>query len=235
MSTQPDRIRLDKYLAHATGLSRKQARSLIRQGQITVDGECQTRLDAHIAVQATVLIDGQPCRLPGYQYVMLNKPAEVICSTEDGHNTTVLDLLGATGVDLHCAGRLDKDTTGLVLLSNDGQWTHRVTSPRHAHEKCYRVWLAQPVLPHYHDALQQGLLLHGEAQPTRPARMAVEPDGSVLLWITEGRYHQVKRMFAALDNQVTRLHREAIGALALDTSLAPGDWRALTATEIDLF
>lgn len=235
MSTQPASIRLDKYLAHATGLSRKQVRAQIRDAQVTVNGECLTRVDAHINPQATVLLSGQPCQAPGYQYLMLNKPADVICSTEDGHHTTVLDLLGNAGSDLHCAGRLDKDTTGLVLLSNDGQWTHRVTAPRYAHKKRYRVWLEQPVQPHYQDALQRGLQLKGEKQLTRPAQLSVEADGSVLLWIAEGRYHQVKRMFAALDNHVVRLHREAIGDLSLDARLAPGDWRPLTATEIALF
>ena len=136
---------------------------------------------------------------------------------------------------LHCAGRLDLDTTGLLLVTDDGQWSHRITSPRHECAKTYRAWLADPVEPAVIEQFASGVQLRGERQLTRPAELELVTPTEALLTIHEGKYHQVKRMFAAVGNKVIRLHRERVGSLALGSDLAPGQYRALTPDEIAAF
>jgi 16S rRNA pseudouridine516 synthase len=164
---------------------------------------------------------------------MLHKPADYVCSTDDPLHPTVLALLDmADRRDLHTAGRLDLDATGLVLVTDDGAWSHRVTSPRHPRPKVYRVELAEPLTEAAAEQLRTGVHLHGERRPTRPAQVEALSERQVQLTIEEGRYHQVKRMFAAVGNRVLTLHRERIGCVALDPGLAPGEWRPLTAEEV---
>ncbi|MCK5887318.1 MAG: pseudouridine synthase, partial [Alcanivorax sp.] len=134
--------------------------------------------------------------------------------------------------DLHPAGRLDRDTTGLVLLTSDGQWSHRLTSPNHHCDKRYRVTCADPVSDADLQALRDGILLRGEDSPTLPARAERLTADQLLLTIREGRYHQVKRMLAARGNKVVALHREQIGEIALDAALAPGEFRSLSEEEV---
>ena len=148
--------------------------------------------------------------------------------------------------DLHIAGRLDADTTGLVLITDDGRWSHNVISPKKECQKIYRVWLRNPIPAEKSTALieqfKQGIQLQGESSLTRPAVLELIADSDiankesseVLLTITEGKYHQVKRMFAAVGNRVIGLHREQIGGVELG-DLAPGEWRSLTAKEVALF
>lgn len=135
--------------------------------------------------------------------------------------------------DLHFAGRLDVDTTGLVLITDDGQWSHRITSPKHKCDKTYRVWLADPVTDDYARQLQEGVQLRSERELTLPAQMETVGEKEVLLTIHEGKYHQVKRMFAALGNKVVALHRERVGDIILDEALDPGEYRYLTEQEIE--
>jgi 16S rRNA pseudouridine516 synthase len=136
---------------------------------------------------------------------------------------------------LHVAGRLDIDTSGLVLLSDDGNWSHRITAPRHKCPKRYRVTLAAPLDPAAVEQFAAGLTLRNEAKKTKPATLEILTPTEVRLTIGEGKYHQVKRMFAAIGNHVVALHREAIGALQLDESLAPGEYRPLSEAERELF
>jgi 16S rRNA pseudouridine516 synthase len=166
---------------------------------------------------------------------MLHKPAGCVCATADREHRTVLDLLGAERASgLHIAGRLDIDATGLVLLTDDGDWSHRLTSPRHSFPKTYRVTLDAP-LGAQAATLRAGVALRNE--PRRCAPAALEPlgDNRWRVTIREGKYHQVKRMFAAVGNHVVALHRERIGRVALDPRLAPGEFRALTPDEIASF
>jgi 16S rRNA pseudouridine516 synthase len=132
---------------------------------------------------------------------------------------------------LHLVGRLDKDTTGLLLLTDDGAWSHRVASPNRRCSKTYLVALARPLAEDAESRLLQGLLLHNEKTPTRPAVLQRLDERRVRITITEGRYHQVRRMFAALGNHVVGLHRESIGGLSLDAALGPGEWRDLSVNE----
>ena len=133
---------------------------------------------------------------------------------------------------LHAAGRLDIDTTGLVLMTDDGQWSHRITSPRHHCEKTYLVELENPLEEGVAEQFAKGVQLHNEKDLTKPAVLEVITPTEVRLTISEGRYHQVKRMFAAVGNHVVGLHRERIGDITLDASLEPGEYRPLTEDEI---
>lgn len=133
---------------------------------------------------------------------------------------------------LHAAGRLDIDTTGLVLMTDDGQWSHRITSPKHHCEKTYLVTLEHPVAEDTAEQFAVGVQLHNEATLTKPAQLEVIEPQLVRLTISEGRYHQVKRMFGAVGNRVAALHRERIGAIVMDEDLAPGEYRPLTEEEI---
>jgi 16S rRNA pseudouridine516 synthase len=135
--------------------------------------------------------------------------------------------------ELHFAGRLDVDTTGLVLLTDDGKWSHRITSPKHKCDKTYYVWLADPVGEDYAERFKQGIELRNEREATLPAKLDVITEHEVRLTIREGKYHQVKRMFAALGNKVEALHRERIGDIVLDEELEPGEYRYLTEQEIN--
>ncbi|MFH4529366.1 16S rRNA pseudouridine(516) synthase RsuA [Vibrio diabolicus] len=229
-------MRLDKYLCDALGATRKQATKIIKSGDITVDGEVQKSGAFKVPEGAEVMWEDRVIGAPGPRYIMLYKPVDFVCSHEDGYNQTAFALLDEPKIEnLHFAGRLDVDTTGLVLITDDGKWSHRITSPKHKCEKTYRVWLVDAIQPDYAEKLEQGIILRNESEATLPARLEIvnEAENEVLLTIVEGKYHQVKRMFAALGNKVEYLHRERIGSIELDEALEPGDYRYLTQEEID--
>lgn len=229
-------MRLDGFLAQSFGLSRKASKQAIREGRVTCDQVVVQDAGARVDPDMQVCLDGRPAQLPGERYLMLNKPAGVVTATRDANQPVVLDLLPAEYArGLHPAGRLDKDTTGLLLLTTDGQWSHRVTSPRRQCPKTYRALLAEPITPEACQQLEEGVLLKGESQPTREAVAVAVDENTVDLTIHEGRYHQVKRMFAATGNRVIRLHRYRIGDIHLDPALGPGEFRSLTPAEIDSF
>ena len=221
-------MRLDQFVSQATGMSRKQAWKYIRKQRIQVDGTIIRTAAHRVAPDSTILLDGEVIQLPGQIYVMLHKPAGVISATEDSSQRTVMDLIDHPHRDaLHIVGRLDKDSTGLLLLSNDGQWSHRITSPRHHVPKTYLATLAEPLTEDAARQLRQGISLQGEEQLTKPAQVEVLPDCQARITIHEGKYHQVKRMFAATGNHVKALHRERIGEWVLPANLAAGEWQLL--------
>ncbi len=226
-------MRLDRYLSQATALSRAQAQRAIRNGAVTVNGAPAHDPALHLVPAAQVALDGQPLTLTGPRYFMLHKPAGYLCATQDGAHPTVLDLLHEPRRnELHIAGRLDLDTTGLVLLSDDGNWSHRITAPRRECPKRYRVTLAEDLVAGVAGRFTEGVLLKGEEKPTRPAQLEIVSAREVFLTIHEGKYHQVKRMFAAVGNHVIALHRVSIGAIVLDPALPPGGYRPLRPEEI---
>lgn len=219
----------------ATGkVSRSQAQRAVRGGRVRVDGQLQRDPATKILPDQSVTLDGERLAVAVPRYLALHKPAGYLSATRDDTHPTVLDLLPLEQRDgLHIAGRLDLDTTGLVLLTDDGDWSHRITSPRHGWDKVYRVTLAEPVAGTALDGLAAGILLKGEHRPTRPAGVERLDARQVRLTLHEGRYHQVKRMFGALGNRVVALHREQVGPVSLYApSLAEGEFRSLNPAEI---
>lgn len=223
--------RLDKRLSGA-GLGRKEAREAIRQGRVAVDGETVTAPESKWPEDAAVTLDGRPVS-GGYTYIMLHKPAGVVSATQDERDRTVLDLLppDLARRGLFPVGRLDKDVTGLVLLTDDGELAHRLLAPRRHVDKVYEVTAAGALTGEDVSALGKGLVL-GDGTVCLPARLELTADPAVgLLTLHEGKYHQVKRMMAALGKPVRTLRRLSMGPLALDAALEPGQWRFLTEDE----
>lgn len=226
-------MRLDKFICHHTGISRTDAKRVLRQEMVTIDDLVIKDPGFKVSDDMSVELDGRPLGAVRPRYFMLNKMANTLCSTIDEEYPSVLsymDLPNTKG--LHIAGRLDVDTTGLVLITDDGQWSHQITSPKKACVKRYRAWLAEPLIPEAEALFAKGVQLHNELELTKPADLERISDTEVLLSISEGKYHQVKRMFAAVDNKVLQLHREQIGEIALDPDLMEGEWRELSADEV---
>ncbi|WP_445395276.1 16S rRNA pseudouridine(516) synthase RsuA [Zobellella sp. An-6] len=225
-------MRLDRFLSETTDLTRSFAKKALHKGQVEVDGVIVKKGDMQIDKQA-VRYQGKLLTLSSPRYIMLHKPASYISATQDEDYPCVLRLLPEElQRELQCVGRLDVDTTGLLLLTDDGQWSHRIRSPKKACSKVYRVDLDEPLAENVAERFTAGLMLHGEEKATLPATLEVITPTRVLLTIQEGKYHQVKRMFAAVGNKVVSLHRLQIGHITLDDTLAPGQWRHLTEEEI---
>lgn len=230
----PTSLRLDKLLSQSTGLSRSQVKAIVHSDVVQVDGTVVR--DTGLIVQATqeVLLDGDVIEWPRERYVMLHKPAGYVCSTDEPGHPLVAELIEAPwAAKLHSAGRLDSDSTGLVLLTSDGQWSHALTSPRRGCVKTYTLRVKHPLEPSLIQRFAEGIVLCDEAKPTLPAELEILDPHSARVRISEGRYHQVKRMFAACGNRVEALHRDAIGTLVLDAQLQPGEWRELTQQEVE--
>lgn len=226
-------IRLDKYVSQCTGLSRKGVRIALYGKRVQVNGVTTKIASQILQGDEQVTLDGGLLALPRARYLMLHKPADTLSATQDSSQPCVLDLLPAELSDgLQVVGRLDKDTTGLLLLTDDGDWNHRITSPRRACAKIYEVTTADPIAPDAARQFAEGILLKNESKPTLPATLEPLAERRARVTVQEGRYHQVKRMFAATGNRVTELHRVAVGGIVLDTGLAPGDFRPLTDEEI---
>ncbi|SLM62910.1 MULTISPECIES: 16S rRNA pseudouridine(516) synthase RsuA [Dickeya] len=227
-------MRLDKFLSQQLGISRSLIVRELRAQRVTVDGEVVKSGAFKLLPEHEVAFDGNALvQQNGPRYFMLHKPQGYVCSTEDPDHPTILYFMDEpVAHKLHAAGRLDIDTTGLVLLTDDGQWSHRITSPRHHCEKTYLVTLEQPLATDTAAQFTTGVQLHGEKTLTRPATLEVISPCQVRLTISEGRYHQVKRMFAAVGNHVVALHRERIGTVVLDETLEPGEYRSLTPQEV---
>ena len=227
------KIRLDKYLADVGVGTRTEVKRAISKGRVSVDGACvkkpETKIDTE---ETTVVFDGQTVGYTKKEYYMLHKPAGVISATEDAREKTVIDLIvSRKRKDLFPVGRLDKDTTGLLLLTNDGALAHDLLSPKKHVDKTYRVRPEKPLSAEDIHRLESGLEI-GDDKPTSPAKAVLTEDGDLLLTIHEGRFHQVKRMLQAIGNQVLTLERIRFGPLSLDPALSRGDYRALTEEEI---
>lgn len=229
-------MRIDRWIAQATDLSRKEVQQAIKAGRVLL-GEAPVNSPAlPVRPEDVVSLDGETLKAPGARYFMLHKPAGYLSASTDAHHPTVLDLLSEPNKQaLQIVGRLDLDTTGLLLITDNGRWNHRITSPRRECEKTYLAGLAEPLCAEAPARFAEGLWLRNESQPTRPARVEALPGNQCRVTLAEGRYHQVKRMLGALNNRVISLHRESIGALQLDPALAPGQYRPLTDDEIALF
>jgi 16S rRNA pseudouridine516 synthase len=229
-------MRIDRFLSNLPRFNRKQVRLLLVEKRVSIDGEIVSDPHAEVLefsrveVNDEVLQVGKPAR-----YFMLHKPTGCVSATRDPQHPTVLDLIHEPDKeDLHIAGRLDFNTTGLMLITNDGSWSRRLTQPKTKLPKVYYVETEQEIGPQYALKFTEGLYFAFEDLTTQPADLAVLGPTCARLSIVEGRYHQVKRMFGHFDNKVLRLHRESMGPLVLDSALKPGEYRALRTEEIQL-
>jgi 16S rRNA pseudouridine516 synthase len=229
--------RLDKIIASQSTFSRKDARNLIKDGGVSVNGEVVTSPDAAIDTDKdTLALFDKAFRVKRFVYIMLNKPAGILSAAKDARSKTVIDLLPVTLYrrGLFPTGRLDKDTTGFMLITDDGDFAHRILSPKNHVFKTYEARLREPLQEGTCVQLAQGITL-GDGTQCLPAFVEVIEDEAqplVRVKIREGKYHQIKRMFAAIGNEVLALKRTQIGELALDEKLKEGECRELNSAEI---
>lgn len=225
--------RLDKRIAAASQYSRREVKDLIRLGRVTVDGVRATSAEQKVTDTAAIAVDGRPLAWEPFVYVMLHKPAGVLTATEDRAAPTVLDLIPAPWRrrDLSPVGRLDKDTEGLLLLTDDGTLNHRLTSPRHHVDKVYYARVDAPLEAADVAAFAAGIPLKDFT--CLPARLEILSPHQCRVTVQEGKFHQVRRMLAARGKNVTYLKRLTMGPLALDDALAPGESRKLTPEEVE--
>ncbi len=234
-------MRLDKLLSNMGAGSRKEVKLLLKAGAIQVDGEIVRDPKQHVDVETQqVLMYGEPVTYQKYIYLMMNKPPGVISATEDKRDETVIDLLfeDVTYFKPFPVGRLDKDTEGLLLLTNDGSFNHALMSPKKHVEKTYYAEVTGVLTQEDIEAVAAGVTLE-DGYRAKPGKLVIlsttETDSTLELTITEGKFHQVKRMMLALGKEVTFLKRRSIGRLELDPALALGDYRELTPDELSLF
>ncbi|PSF09690.1 16S rRNA pseudouridine(516) synthase [Marinobacter fuscus] len=227
-------MKLSRILSNQNRISRRQANLLLASGRVQVDGKAvrdgayEVSRFQQVCVDQTVVQAGEPA-----YYLMMHKPAGYLSATSDQQHPTVMELVAPDlRPHLHIGGRLDRASTGLLILSNDGSWSRALTAPENKLPKTYRVTTAYPLSPDTADRFSEGIWFEYEQLRTSPAQLEQISATEVRLTIYEGRYHQVKRMFHAVGNRVTGLHREAMGPLTLDARLEPGHYRPLSETEI---
>ena len=224
-------MRLDKYVCKSTELTRVEAIELIETGAVKINGDVTVDKATQVHENNEVTLNGQTLIPRDFRYILMHKPAGTICSNIDEFYPSLFNHLEVDGVsELHIAGRIDADTTGLVLITDDGRWSFNITRPSQHYEKVYRVRLSREIAGDVAAKFEKGIILQGEPQLTLPAVLAVIGPKEVLLTITEGKFHQVKRMFSAVGNRVITLHREKIGEVSLDVDV--GQWRYLSRSEV---
>lgn len=222
-------MKLDRLLAKHRLMGRSRARAAILARRVQVDGTLGTRFDQEIDRFMHVTLNGELVQAAARRLcLMLNKPLGVVSATRDDQHPTVLDLIDDPDRDsLHLVGRLDRFTSGLVLLTNDGRWSKALMHPTKKVPKTYHVTTRDPIPADAPARFAAGFYFHTENLTTRPSELTILTPHTARLVLHEGRYHQIKRMFHRLDNRVTALHREAIGNIALPSDLASGAWRSV--------
>ncbi len=245
---QSHTYRLDRFISARKGIKRSDVRVLLAQGRIKIDGKAATTTNQIVGQFTHVLLDGEEIQANTPLYIMLNKPAGFVSATRDDQHRTVIDLLRrqssvasiseALNADaLHIAGRLDFNSTGLVLLTNDGHWSRRLSEPKFGVIKRYVVTLEQAITDECVQGFKNGLYFKHENLMTRPAHIECLPATNnalhrALVSLSEGRYHQIKRMFGQYRNKVLTLHRVSVGSITLDLSLKEGRSRLLYDSEL---
>ncbi len=225
MPVNEGHVRLDAFLARAGLGTRRAVKGLIRSGRVRIDGEpCRKPgewVDGRVVSVDEEVVEPPPSVL----HLALHKPVGFACSRDEREAPLLFDLVPEVwqGLDLKAAGRLDRETSGLIVLSTDGGWIHRLTHPSKKVEKRYRIEYEGELVADAEARCAEGIMLEGEETPTKPARLAVEAPGVATLWLREGRRHQVRRMIAALGGHVVALHRDCVGSYDLPDDLAPGD------------
>ncbi|MBL4658792.1 MAG: pseudouridine synthase [Alcanivoracaceae bacterium] len=227
-------MRLDKFVCKSTELTRIEAIQQINCGEVSVNGHIATNEATQVHENNTIMLNGVRLKARDFRYILMHKPAGTICSNIDEGYPSLFNYLDVEKAsELHIAGRLDADTTGMVLITDDGRWSFNITVPTKECSKVYRVGLSNAIADDVAFKFNKGVKLQGEQQLTLPATLEVIGPKEVLLTITEGKFHQVKRMFAAVGNRVVSLHREEIGEICLDVEV--GQWRYLTNGEVQSF
>lgn len=226
-------MRLDKMLSDCGVASRSEIAEACRAGTVTVNGAVVKRADTRVNEETDeVIYRGQAVRYRRFVYLLLNKPEGYVSATEDGHDPVVTDLIPAEyrRMGIFPCGRLDKYTTGLMLLTNDGELSHRLLAPKSHVTKRYRFGLEAPLTAEAVCAIEAGVNIGGYV--TKPCKIELEAPDRGVIAITEGKYHQIKRMMEAVGNRVVSLERVSFGSLTSDVSLARGEWRELTPEEL---
>lgn len=226
-------MRLDKFLCDTAGLTRTEAKNAVKKGQIAVNGQVQKAADFKVKETTdTVTFQGRPLSYAAFHYYILHKPAGVITATEDKKESTVMDILREEKVkNLFPVGRLDKDTEGLLLITDDGELAHNLLSPKKHVDKEYLVKVRDSISEEDCRKLSEGVDI-GDEKPTAPAKVERVAEKEILLTIREGRFHQVKRMLQAVGNEVLYLKRLSMGSLRLPKDLEKGAYRPLSEEEI---
>ena len=233
------KIRLDRFISQQFEISRRDVRLMLAQKRIAVDGIIVSDIEQIVNTFSVIDVDNKSIQNNTPCYVMLNKPIGVVSATKDEQHKTVIDLLRQTDLltseqcqSLHIVGRLDLHSSGLLLLTNDSRWSSYLTSPINKVVKRYRVTLAKALCAQYTSVFAQGIYFEYEDITTQPAKLVLIGDYVADVYLTEGRYHQIKRMFGRFRNPVVELHRLSIGHLSLDQQLLSGESRLLTCDEV---
>jgi 16S rRNA pseudouridine516 synthase len=225
-------MRLDRFITRHTGRPQKEVLRLLASGVVAVEGELERENRREVDEYTAVAVEGKALPQKEAVYIMMHKPAGPLSATSDPEHPTVMELIDhPLCAELHLAGRLDRASTGLLLLTNNGRWSKAVTEPGRGVPKRYLVETRDPISEESAGKFAEGFYFAFEDLTTRPAELEVISERQARLTIFEGRYHQVKRMFHAVGNQVMALHRESIGDLVLDPAMGPGEWRCLSPEE----
>ena len=234
-------MRLDKFISKATELSRKESKRILHAGEVTVNDEIVKDSGQHVDIlNDEVMWANEPLSVAtGNRYILLHKPEGFECTLKVKEHPIVTELIAVPELgSLRMAGRLDVDTTGALILSDDGKFLHRVTSPKHEHAKVYELTLAdamdEAAQANAVKEVSEGILLEGDHEETRPAVLEFIDETHARLTLEQGKYHQVKRMMGYFGNRVTELHRASVGHITLE-GLEKGDSRFLTADEVAKF
>jgi len=226
------RTRLDRFISARLIINRRHIKAMLAQGRVLINGKRANDVQMLVDEFSNVMVDGKALSNQHPTYIMLHKPIGVVSATQDTKHKTVIDLLNrADKTDFHIVGRLDLNTSGLVLLTNDGLWSRQLTSPDSNVEKRYHVTLQNPLTDEYAPTFADGMYFAFENITTRPAKIEILSEFEAEVILVEGKYHQIKRMFGRFQNKVIKLHRHAIGDIQLDPNLQPGESRELTEVE----
>lgn len=229
--------RLDRFISAKTGTPKSKVRLMLAQKRIYVDGQLATDINQPIDQFSHVALDGAVVQNNTRRYIMMNKPIGVVSATKDEQHKTVIDLLVEKNIntdELHIVGRLDLHSSGLLLLTNDGDWSRALMSPENKVAKVYEVTVEHPITDKCIQAFANGMYFSYEDITTKPAKLERISERVAKVTLEEGRYHQIKRMFGRFRNPVLALHRVSIGEIELDTDLAPGEYRALRKNEVNI-
>jgi len=228
-------MRLDKWIQQLRNCGKAEARRIIASGEVMIDGVMVVDSLFQVSKFHEVQNYGEIVQQESAHYLMLNKPAGCVSATSDLEHQTIVDLIDEPfSKQLHIAGRLDKESTGLIILTNDGQWSRKLTEPDEVIAKTYTVTTERAITLETVKAFSEGFYFAYEDITTLPAELEILSSMSARVIIYEGKYHQIKRMFHAVGNRVTSIHREKIGDILLDEDLVPGGYRDLTEHEIGL-